>query len=341
MFSRITDVRNLLLLIVVALGLTGAGSAQMINSTDVGLGGANSITGAVLSPSGTRIQGRVSVRLSTMTKGDRVAVTDDAGNFGFRGLTNGDYLVVIDKEKEYEPFTQSVNVFQMRGTPGQNYMLSIRLKSKPTNEPKPGVINAELAGIPETALAFFRKATELAQARDPKGAIEQFKKAIAEHPKFTLAYNDMGVQYLKLNDIDRADESFRSALRIDETSFPPLLNHGIALFTMKKYAEAEPVFRDVVKLRQDSAVGHYFLGQSLANLGKFVDGEKELIIAVTTGGPEMKEGYRLLAIIYSYSGDNLRAATALETYLQLAPKAADAERLREKIAELRKAKPKL
>ena len=45
----------------------------------------------------------------------------------------------------------------------------------------------------------------------------------------------------------------------------------------------------------------------------------------------MVEAHRLLAIIYSYSGDKPRAAVQLEAYLKVNPKAADAEQLRQVI----------
>ena len=326
-----------MLVIAVAVALAGSASAQAIQGTDTGFGGANSITGTVLSPTGQRMERRVSVRLASMEKGDRVAMTDDVGNFGFRGLPNGDFQIVIDKEKDFEPFTQNVNVFQMRGAPGGNYMVSIRLKYKAGAVPKPGVVNADLAGVPANALAYFKKANELAKAGNRKGAIEQLELAIAAHPKFALAYNDMGVQYLKMNDLGRADDAFKSALNIDSTYYPALLNHGIALYEMKLYEKAELVFLDVVKAKQGDPVGHYFLGQSMAYLGKFSDAQKELTEALALGGEAMagplREAHRLLAIIYSSKGDKKRAAAELEIYLKLAPAAPDAENLRQLIRQ--------
>src|SRR5688500_3673529 len=122
-------------ILMASVALSGSLSAQQIQGTDTGFGGQNSITGSVLTPSGERNTRRISVRLRTMTKGDRVATTDESGNFAFRGLPNGDYQLVIDKEKDYEPFTQNVNVFQMRGTPGQSFLVSIRLKYKAGEAP--------------------------------------------------------------------------------------------------------------------------------------------------------------------------------------------------------------
>ena len=68
-----------------------------LGAGDTGLGGVNTISGKVIA-NGTRLQQRVSVRLQTMTKGDRVVVTDENGNFTFRGLSSGDYTIVIDKD---------------------------------------------------------------------------------------------------------------------------------------------------------------------------------------------------------------------------------------------------
>ncbi len=142
-------------------------TAQMIppSEGDTGLGGANTITGMVLVPSGQRLERRITIRLQTMTRGDRVTVTDDYGKFAFQGLVSGDYTVVIDKEKEYEPYSQQVQVRQFRGFPPQLYNLNIRLEFKGRAEAKPGVINAELAKIPKPALDKYNKAIELAKKR--------------------------------------------------------------------------------------------------------------------------------------------------------------------------------
>lgn len=330
-----------LLVAAVAMAFAGSVSAQMIIGTDTGLGGANSITGTVLSPSGQRVEGHVSIRLRTETRGDRICVTDEVGNFAFRGLVNGDYSLVIDKEKDFEPLMQSINVFQMKGAPGQNVLVSIRLKYKAGVAAKPGVVNSELAGVPETALAFYNKAAELGKAGDHAGAVEQLKLAIGDYPKFTLAYNDLGAHYLKMNDLGRADDAFKSALNIDSTSFPPLLNHGLVLFNIKRYAEAETVFRSIVKAKEGEPVGHYFLGQCLAyqDKAKWGEAEKELSTAITLGGEamgaQMKDAHYILGLIYGDKGDKKRQIAAWETYLKLAPNAPNADLLRGKVKELK------
>ncbi len=330
---------RLVSLAVLLIALSACVSAQMINMTDAGLGGNNIISGMVLNPNGQRAEGHLSVRLRTESRGDRVAVTDDVGNFGFRGLVNGDYTLVIEKEKEYEPYFQNVNIFQMRGAPPQNVYVNIRLKYKKGIEAKPGVVNSELAGVPESAQALYKKAAELRNSGDHTGAIEQLKLAIADYPKFTLAYNDLGTEYMKLNDLARADDAFKTALNIDKTSFAPLFNHGLVLFNIKRYPQAEEVFRDVIKAKEGSAAGHFFLGQSLAYQAKWDEAEKELSTGITLGGEamaaSMKDGHRLLGLIHGMKGDKKRQIAEWEIYLKLAPDAADAEQIKQAIAKLR------
>lgn len=300
-------------------------------TSDTALGGDNSIFGTVILPSGHSVERRIRVRLVTETMGDRTTTTDGDGLFFFRGLTTGRYSVVIDNEKEFEPVNVQIDIYQNRGA----WPVNIRLALKGTAGQKPGVINADLATVPKGALGFYTKAAELAKAGNHKEAIENLRLAVAEYPEFMLAYNEMGVQYLRLNEAGKAEEAFRSALKIKAEAFEPLINLGIILEQTDRFSEAETTLRAALKQNEKSAVGHYFLGRSLAKLGRFDEAGKELVACVKLGGDEMKEAHRLLAIIYSAQGKKKQAAAELETYLRLVPEASDAEQLRLSIERLR------
>lgn len=331
--------RHFFILFIILLCLSGSTFAQISAITptesDTGLGGVNSIIGTVFGPSGRPLERRVRIRLSTMTHGDRIFTTDNNGNFAFRSLPTGSYVVIIDKEKEFEPFSQDVDIRQFRGSPPQVYTLNVRLSPKAQADSKPAVINSELANVPLKALEFFNKGAELAKNGDYQAAIEQLRLAVAEYPDFMLAINEIGVQHLRLNELEKADEMFQAALKIKPDAFAPLMNHGIALVQMKRYEEAEPVLRKVVKINENSAVVHYFLGLAIASLGRFDEAEKEFVSAVKLGGDGMKEAHRYLAIIYNHRGDKKRAVNELEIYLRLAPTAPDIEQLRNVLKQLK------
>lgn len=331
------SLNKLFFLVLVLLCFISLAIGQTLNlpSETVSLGqGNNIIIGSVVNSEGQRLSTRVKVRLSTMTKGDVNTLTDENGNFIFRGLASGSYTIIIDKEKEYEPFSQQVDIVQLRGASGGTYNVTIRLISKGEFGAKPGVINSEFAGVPKKALDYYDKAIELAKKGNRQEAIKELQTAISIYRQFMMAFNEMGVQYLRLNELEKADEAFQSAIKIKPDSFTPLTNRGIVLVHLKKFEEAEKILREAIKLKEKSAVGHYFLGRALANLGKFDEAEQELVLAVELGGEQMREAHRLLAIIYSTKGRKKEAAAELKTYLRLFPNTADAEQLRKVIAQL-------
>ena len=144
-----------------------------------------------------------------MTRGDRIFTTNQNGNFAFRGLPAGSYTVIIDKEVDFKPVSQTVDIIQFRGAPAQTYTVNIRLEFKERTEVKPAVVNAELLNVPKKALTHYEAAMELAKKNEHQGAIDELKLAIAEHPTFTQAFNELGVQYLKLNKLEDANDAFQ------------------------------------------------------------------------------------------------------------------------------------
>jgi tetratricopeptide (TPR) repeat protein len=314
-----------LLLVVVQVTAQISPGAPPADPFRAGVG----ISGTVLSPTGQRFSRRISVRLRSMSQGDRVTTTDDKGNFAFNGVPRGDYVVIIDKEQNFEPYSENVSVTPFSGAP----YLSIRLRLKGEAKSAPGVINAELANVPSRALAFYQKAQEQAQAGNHKAAIEQLQKAIAEYSNFMLAFNELGVQYLRLGELDKADESLAKALKLAPESATPLLTHGILLTVMGKFNLAVTELQTALKQKGQSANGHLYLGQALANLGRFAEAEVSLTRAIELGGDEIKDAHRFLGAIYLQRGEREKALAEFEIYLKLAPKAKDAEKVRQIIRQ--------
>jgi tetratricopeptide (TPR) repeat protein len=278
------------------------------------------------------------IRLYTAQRGEVTTLTDTNGRFLFRRLSPGQYTIVIDGEKDYETVNEQTNIIQAGrslASTEEIIPVQIRLRAKPVDSVRPEVVHAELANVPKPALELYNSALKLAQENKNKAAIEKLNQAIAAHPDFMLAYNELGVQYQKTGDLDKADEALQSALKISPTSFAPLVNHGIVLVRRKKYADAEADLRATIKENDKSAIAHFYLGRALAYLGNFDDAEKELTAAITLGGEQMKEAYRYLGAIYHARGDDAKAIAQLETYLKVAPKADDADAVRQLIRQLK------
>lgn len=308
-----------------ALAQGGVGSSRGLPSSS---SGNNIIQGRVYFPTEPKEGKRVKVRLTSSDLMDQTTSTDEDGSFTFNGLASGNYTIVVDGGKEFDPATESVLLDRESSTVGgRNRIISINMRPKGTA--------AAFNKIPKPARDLYAKGAEAAAKGDSKKAVEQFKGAVDLYPEFALALNEMGVQYLKLGQPDKAADAFQAALKLTPTESSPRLNYGIALLQQKKYAEAEMALREVLKKNDNLPTAHMYLGIALMSQQKLDDAEKELLRAVGFKSAEVSMAHRYLGGIYWAKRDYKRAADELETYLTLVPKAADAERTRAAIKELR------
>jgi Tfp pilus assembly protein PilF len=330
-----------LFLATFALTARAQSDGGLDSSGDPGTGGRNTIQGSVYLPSGRRLDKRTRVKLSSVRGGEAYTTTDDNGAFSFRRLPGGTYRVTIEAGAEYETASETVDIFDSatnirRSQSGQVVAVQIQLQLKQNERSKPGVVNASVAAIPKAARDLYERALASAQAGDHKKAVEQLKSAVALHAEFPIALNELGVQYMKLGQPEKASEAFRSALKLEPDAFILHLNYGIVMVQKKEFARAEAELRRAIELSDTSAHAHLFRGRALIGLRRYDDAEKDLRTALTLGGEdEMSMAYRYLGALYIERGEDARAATELETYLRLAPKASEAEQIRGIITQLR------
>ncbi|HEV2708435.1 MAG TPA: tetratricopeptide repeat protein [Pyrinomonadaceae bacterium] len=296
----------------------------------------NTLQGNVTLPNGQRINQRVRVRISGSLGGDLFTMTDDFGAFIFRRLAGGSYYLTVDAGPEFERAVETVDIFDSGRGRGTTQTVQIRLHPKGSDTPqrKPAVVNAALAGVPKEALELYKDALKAAHDGDSKKAVEKLKNSLELHPTFVLALNELGVQYMKLNDFEKAGEAFRSAYKLAPDQLIPLLNYGILLWRNQQYADSEEVLRRLLVKHDNSAAAHYWRGRCLIALRKLPEAEKELLRAVELGGADVKEAHRFLGGIYREMGNNASAVASLKKYLELEPGTKDADSIRKIIAEL-------
>jgi Tfp pilus assembly protein PilF len=300
-------------------------------------GGIHTIQGHVYLPSGRRAGPGILVKLESNVIGTRRIATDTDGSFLINSLPASDYELVIDGGTDFEPVKESVTIYGTTGGPegtmrsGQTVVLDIHLFPKGTaaNEDK------LFAGVPKDAIESYKKGMQFARGGESNKAIEQFKRAVTLHPGFGPALNQLGVQYLKLSQPDKAAESLEAAVKAAPDEPEPRLNYGIALLSLKRFPEAEEQLAIALKKNSAAPTAHMYLGIVLVNLHRLEDAQKELETATQSSSAEVSQAHRYLGGVYWGNHDYKRAADELETYLKLAPKAADAERTRKAIKDLR------
>ena len=310
-----------------------------------GTGGRHAISGRLVFPSGQRADLRLKVRLESSGFGDLTVLSDMNGNFSFQSLRAGNYTVVIDGGEFFETvretvFIEPATVSPRRASGGVSIsrpftvQVYLRPKAQPNNA-KAGVLNAALAGVPKPAVELYNQAIESARNGESDKAIEHLKRAVALYPGFALALNELGVQYLKRGQVDKAAEALHSAVGLSPEAFEPRLNYGIVLLNQRKFVDAERHLREVVKKQDAAFTPHLYLGITLINLKSYPEAETELLRSITLGGAKASQAHYYLGGLYWRARDYPRAASQLEKYLELEPKAANADKVRATIKDLR------
>lgn len=333
---RVTFLLTLLLSFVVFLYAQGVGSSRGLP----GGTGRHTVKGRVFGPSGRSYEAGLRVRLESDIVGGSTSATDSDGAFIFNNLPAGNYAVVIEAGPDYEPVRETFTIYGVavfNSYPiSQTVSLPIHLRAKRTVSAARGkVLNAALAGLPKAAVDLFHKARESVAKGDHRTAVDQLKLAITIHPDFPLALSELGVQYLKLAQPARAVEVLAAALRLAPDEIGPRLNYGIALLNVKQFSEAEAELRQVISRNDALPTAHLYLGIVLMSRQRLAEAEQELLKAVATNSSEVAIAHRYLGGIYWGKREYNKAADELETYLKLVPNAADAEKTRAAIRELR------
>jgi Tfp pilus assembly protein PilF len=315
------------------------GSSRGLSSGD----GSHSIQGRVYFPAGQSSGKALKVILeSNNSVGGSSTVIGQDGTFRFNNLQPGTYAVVIDGGKEYETAREPVNIEQTGAAPVIQVNVQLRAKADASNP--------ALAGVPREALDFYQKGFAAAQKGNPKSAAEFLGKAVEAYPQFSLALGDLGVQYLKLLQWDKAAETFEALLKLKPDDALAHQNLGIALYNQgiafinqqkldeaqKKLDGAEAQLREAIKLNSPTAhYAHYYLGLTLLKFKAYDEAQKEFELAISHGGENLAQAHRYLGGLYQRAHRNKEAADELEKYLKLDPKVADAETIRGLIKDLR------
>lgn len=328
----------LLLSEVLSANAQGVGSSRGLTTGE----GSNTIQGRVFFPPGENSAGK-SIKLhleSTEAIGGASAVTDQDGVFRFNGISPGNYTVVVDGGKEYESTREPVAIDAV----GRGRVVQVTIQL----HPKADASNPAFAGVPQNALEAYQKGTAAAQKGNAKEAAQFLSKAVAISPNFTLALSDLGAQYIRLSQWDKAAENFEALLKLKPNDGTAHLDMGMVAYNQgmllikekpdeagQKFASAESHLRESLKLKSSGPSAHYYLGLTLLKLRRYDEAQAEMEATIKNGGDNIALAHRTLGGLYMSAHRNKDAADELEKYLQLDPKAPDADRIKVSVKQLR------
>jgi cytochrome c-type biogenesis protein CcmH/NrfG len=314
--------------------LSFAAFSLVVNGQSVGASrglpaeGSYTVTGKVFLPDS---KPAVGAKVSVSCDYTSVSTNSDSdGTYRVTGIPAGNCTVTARVEG-FDPLTEHRQI--TRDTPyGQAIYIPMFLRVNPYSQTNPLFKN-----VPKQAIENYKDAVAKLEKGDADAALLLLDKAIATAPSFAAAWYQKGLALVKKKETAKAIEAYVKAIELKPDYTEAKYGFGTAQLELKNYAVSEAVFRDVLKEKSDMPEAHMYLGISLFHLQKPDEAETELKNVVSTkGGDKLAQAHLYLGQIYIQKKRNAAAVDELQKYVDLVPKAPNAERIKSVIADLKK-----
>ncbi len=296
------------------------------------------IEGVVEGPDSTPITG-VAVFLEDLTRA-RIgqAITSGDGRYRFNRIVAGTYYIVAKpNSSEYRTAVRRVELIETTrgGTSTSSERVDITLEASPRRlESIGGVVFVQ--DVPAAATTKFERALDLLAKKKTGQAIKELDDALGIFPNYFMAAQQLGLTYLETEDYQKAIPPLVKAIEINAKAAPAYLALGICSLNLGRADLALDALQRARSLDDKSFRVHFYLGLTLLELNRLNESETALKLSYQLGGPHKAASAHLyLASVYTKRGQNRQAIDALEAYLRDSPKAANADRVKEAIANLK------
>jgi len=166
--------------------------------------------------------------------------------------------------------------------------------------------------VSKKAMSEFEKGRKAQSKGEFAKAIEHFARAVAIDPEFYDARNDLGVNYIRLDQIPLAIEHLNKAVAIAPRSSVAYANLAVAFMMQNRFEGAERAARQSVSADRGDARAALILGASLVLQKKFTtEAEQNLRKAV----PDFPQASLMLVPVLAEKGEIQAARDHLDRYL--------------------------
>jgi tetratricopeptide (TPR) repeat protein len=197
------------------------------------------------------------------------------GNFMFTNVHAGDFVIEVQCRGYH------TTRFELRGLSGitEVGVPLGRADSDDADLVRQGskTISVQALKIPEKAMKLAGRAQEESDKQHFQKAVERLQEAVKICPEFVEAWNNMGVNYLRMGKQKEAESAFLKALENDAESVPALRNLGFLYLQAERHGDALPVLLKAREARGDKDLYlETYLGHALYGVGRYQEAEAVL-----------------------------------------------------------------
>ena len=319
---------GLFALISLALMFTGSSIAGAAFQQ----GGGFVVFGRVRLPDGRPAQTKMKVFIEGMNGLRRDTLSDDHGNYEFRGMNGGRYRIYAtnpDVPEQYcDPIEADTNrAYSNRLQVDVNLRLPLHKEKKDAN---PGVVSASEAAqnIPKPALKAYEQGLLLQKENKGEQALTAFNQAIELYSEYFQALTERANLLTGRNQLTEAAADFARALQINDKYVPALRGLAFCQIQQKQFEAAVSNLERAFVLEPKAPLTLMLLGYANLSLSRYEPAKQCLQEALKLGQESAARAHVYLAEVFAHEQKFKEAADSIRRYLTLKPDAADAANLR-------------
>jgi tetratricopeptide (TPR) repeat protein len=315
----------------------GSVAARAFQLGAVTPGGGFVVFGRVSLPDGKPAR-RVPVYLESGNGLKRDTLTNEEGNYEFRGLQAGRFRVWATNPNVPEQYSDPA---QSDSTRSYNNRLQIdvylRLPLHKDKEVKPGTVSAIEAAqnVPKPARKAYEQGLKMQKDNQAEKALIAFNQAIELYPEYFQALTERANLLMQQNKLPEAEADFARALKINGKYAPALRGIGFCQIQQKNFAAAVSNLENAFVLEPSVPMTLMLLGYANLSLKRYEEAKQCLQQALKLGAESVPRAHVYLAEVFAHDGSFKEAADEIHAYLKAKPDAPDKASLEKMEADWR------
>jgi TonB family protein len=185
------------------------------------------------------VQTRVTVQLLAGGEPIENGVTNEEGALHFSAVPPGEYQLEVSGPGIQTTRSAAFTLYRDQ----HFHMETVTVRPEPLADEKkagaPGTVSAASMNIPEPAKDAFRKGAEALKKNDLTEARQEFERAVKEYPKYSAAYDGLGIVLARMGDTEEALADLHKSVELDDHNIQACVNLARLAYRSGKAGDAE------------------------------------------------------------------------------------------------------